>query len=98
MIKPLKPTIENTISKRGGPSSTTLKLRHRGDIGQLNNVNSKFNITLRNRLMGLEKWDFSTSMSKKLAEIKLGMTVRANSKQEYSCKFTQSKKFWECWK
>ena len=66
------------MGKRGGPVSTAIKLKHRGDIGPLT-ASSKFCINVKNRL-NIEKWDLSSSVNKKIGEIMMGMSFKANSK------------------
>ena len=60
-------------------------------------ASTKLNISFKNRL-NLEKWDCSSSVKKKVAELMLGVSVKANSKREATLRWTQERKFLESWK
>ena len=91
-----KLAVENSASRRGGPYTTYFKLKHKEQYGQVTSK-SKFNSNMKNQ-WALPSWDFSNSLSWKVAGTSLGLNCKLNSKGDLGCKMSHSVKFWEGWK
>lgn len=78
-LKPFKLSIENTLPKRGGSMTSYFKLKHKQDLGAFVST-SKFNASVKNKYQ-LDKWDFSSSWTKKISNVSLGMTTKGTSKR-----------------
>ena len=95
-MQPFKLSIQNTLPKKNGSLSSYFKLKHKQDMGPFV-ASSKFNASVRNKFQ-LDKWDFSSSWSKRVSSVSLGMNTKATSKKQLTCKLNQAYNFWDGWK